>query len=169
MKARVGDHIVLATVHPDGPTRSGRVVALGDADGGPPYVVRWDDGEVGSLYPGRGAVLSIGDRAPQAEAPPRAVPLDALPGAIAQAMREAPGVAGSAPPVREWSVRIAIVEAGDDTSATVMLISDAPTPLTARGSAHRMAQDPAVPQIGDEVAVARALRHLADRLVDTVG
>src|SRR5450631_3578275 len=41
------------------------------------------------------------------------------------------------------------------------------THLTARGQSHRGAPDPFVPEIGDEVAVARAPRHLADQLLDT--
>lgn len=36
-----------------------------------------------------------------------------------------------------------------------------------RGHARRSTDDISVPEIGDEVAVARALRRLADRLLDT--
>ena len=58
------------------------------------------------------------------------------------------------------------VDVAED-SANVVLLTEAPTHLTARGQSHRGAADPAVPEIGDEVAVARALRHLADQLLDT--
>jgi hypothetical protein len=68
--------------------------------------------------------------------------------------------------VREWNVRISIFEAGEDTSATVVLLSDSPEHLSARGTARRSSHDPGVPEIGDEVAVARALRHLADKLME---
>ena len=58
-------------------------------------------------------------------------------------------------------------ESGDDTSANVVLLTEAPTHLTARGQSHRRTRDASVPEIGDEVAVARALRHLADQLLET--
>src|ERR1019366_6825999 len=61
----------------------------------------------------------------------------------------------------------AIFDAGDDTSANVVLLSDAPTHVTARGQSHRRDREAAVPEIGDEVAVARALRHLADQLLES--
>ena len=41
----------------------------------------------------------------------------------------------------------------------------APEALTARGTSHRSSADPGVMHIGDEVAVARALRRLADHLL----
>ena len=62
---------------------------------------------------------------------------------------------------------MSILEAGDDTRASVVLLADAPGPLSARGASHRSSTDDPVATIGDEVAVARALRHLADRLVET--
>jgi len=71
------------------------------------------------------------------------------------------------PHVREWQVRVSIFESGDETSANVVLLTEAPNHLTARGQSHRGTGDTAVPEIGDEVAVARALRHLADQLLDT--
>jgi hypothetical protein len=64
-------------------------------------------------------------------------------------------------------VRVSIFESGDDTSANVVLLTEAPTHLTARGQSHRSTRDTSVPEIGDEVAVARALRHLADQLLET--
>ena len=67
--------------------------------------------------------------------------------------------------MREWHVR-RIFERGDDTDANVVLLADAPQHLTAQGHARR-SDDISVPEIGDEVAVARALRRLADRLLDT--
>jgi len=69
--------------------------------------------------------------------------------------------------VREWQVRVTIFEAGDATDANVVLLSDAATHLTARGESRRSVKDLPVPEIGDEVAVARALRHLADQLLET--
>ena len=66
----------------------------------------------------------------------------------------------------EWHVRISIFERGDDTDANVVLLADAPQHRTAQGHARRSTDDISVPGIGDEVAVARALRRLADRLLD---
>jgi len=71
------------------------------------------------------------------------------------------------PHVREWQVRVSIFESGEDTNANVVLLTEAPTHLTARGQSHRGTGDTFVPEIGDEVAVARALRHLADQLLET--
>ena len=67
--------------------------------------------------------------------------------------------------LREWSVRVTIFEQGDDTTATVALLADSPEALTARGTSRRSGVDPEVTHIGDEVAVARALRRLADHLL----
>ncbi len=151
MRAQVGDHIVLTATRVDDPTRHGEVLEVGGADGGPPWTVRWSDGHVGVFYPGPGAVRSVAPSDTAAPASPA----------------EAAAPAGSGPEhVREWTVRVSLFENGDDTSASVVLLSDAPTHLTAHGASHRSTADRAVPEIGDEVAVARALRHLADRLLD---
>ena len=66
-------------------------------------------------------------------------------------------------------MRASIFESGDDTSANVVLLTEAPTHLSAHGQSHREIGDtsPPIPEIGDEVAVARALRHLADQLLGT--
>jgi len=47
----------------------------------------------------------------------------------------------------------------------VALLADAPEAMTARGTSRRSRGDPGVAHIGDEVAVARALRRLADHLL----
>jgi hypothetical protein len=49
--------------------------------------------------------------------------------------------------------------------AHAVLHTDAPTQLDSRGETRRNPSDIDVPEIGDEVAVARALRRLADRLL----
>ena len=51
-------------------------------------------------------------------------------------------------------------------SANAVLHSDVPAPLDVRGEARRSPADPDLPAVGDEVAAARALRHLADRLLE---
>jgi Domain of unknown function (DUF1918)/Rv2632c-like len=155
MRARVGDRIILAAEHIDQPTRDGEVVEVRGDDGGPPYLVRWSDGHTGLIFPGPGTVLRLG----AADEVVRTAPEPAHPNG-----------GGSTAPVtyvREWTVRVSILESGDDTRASVVLLADAPGPLSARGASHRSEDDDAVATIGDEVAVARALRHLADRLVET--
>lgn len=144
MKAQKGDRIVLAGEQVDRPTRDGEVLEVRGKDGEPPYLVRWSDGHTGLLYPGPGSVLRIGHGTTgAAEAPHPSMP------------------------VKEWQVRVSIFETGDDTTAKVVLVADSPETLAASGESHRSDEDPVVPRIGDEVAVARALRHLADELLDT--
>jgi hypothetical protein len=153
MRARVGDRIILAAEHIDEATRDGEILEIRGAEGAPPYMVRWSDGHTGLIYPGPGAVLRIG-AAPGAPIP-ASVPVTAH--------HHGPEMGH----VREWNVRVSIFESGDETSANVVLIADSPDPVSARGTAHRSSHDVGVPEIGDEVAVARALRHLADKLMET--
>ena len=147
MRAKPGDRIILAGELVDQPTRAGEVVEARGTDGGPPYVVRWEDGHTSTMFPGPGAVLRVSDGASVAHTDVVARPeLGTL---------------------REWTVRVSIFEKGDDTTATVALLADAPEALTAKGSSRRSTADPGVTHIGDELAVARALRRLADQLVAT--
>jgi hypothetical protein len=159
MRANTGDRIVLAGKHVGEPTRDGRVVEARGQDGGPPYVVEWSDGHTGVIYPGPGAVLRV--TGPD-DPPPERAP-------VAQASGDPSGAAGPpepASPTREWTVRVSIFESADDTSARAVLVADAPQRLVATGESHRSHRDEPVAEIGDEVAVARALRHLADTLME---
>ena len=147
MRARTGDRIILAGEVVDQPTRAGEVLQTGP-EGEPPYLVRWQDGHTSSMFPGPGAVLRVvedhGRQAGEQEvAQPRAGTM------------------------RQWDVRVTIFERGEETTATVALVADSPEALTARGSSRRAQDDPDSPLIGDEIAVARALRHLADQLLET--
>jgi hypothetical protein len=166
MKAHPGDRIILAASHVDQATRHGEVIEVGGKDGDPPYLIRWADGHTGLLYPGPGAILRVeAEGEPLAPGPKTALgPDDGVDseGQPAGVIAE-PGQRH----VREWQVRVSIFESGDDTDANVVLLSDAPTHLSARGVSHRSTRDMSVPEIGDEVAVARALRHLADQLLET--
>lgn len=142
MKAAMGDRIVVASTIVDQPLRDGRVVEVRHADGTPPYVVEWSDtGERTLVFPGPDA--HIQHTGPGAPAPqPRRV-------------------------VKTWTATITITEEGAETTATAVLSEEAPQPLDGVGHAHRNPHDPASSVIGDEVAVARALRRLADRLLGT--
>ena len=151
MRAQIGDLIVLAGERVGQPTRDGMVLEVRGQDGGPPYLVRWNDGQTALLYPGPGSVLRVigpGDTATHIPAP-----------------RTRSGLASGADRVHEWTIRVSILE-GDDTTATAVLLTDAPTEFRTTGTSHRSARDPAITQIGDDVAVARALHHLADQLLD---
>ncbi|MFK5632964.1 MULTISPECIES: dsRBD fold-containing protein [unclassified Ornithinimicrobium] len=170
MKAQPGDRIVLAASHVGEPTRDGRVVEVRGDDGGPPFVVEWSDGHTGLIFPGPGAVLRVSsdddeETTTTGGASAAAEPAAASTSTVAPGSQEAAGA--TAPHVREWSVRISLYESGDDTRAQAVLLADSPEHLRASGQSHRAYRDPSVPEIGDEVAVARALRHLADTLMAT--
>ena len=53
MHAHVGDELVIQGHHVGESRRTGEVVEVRGADGGPPYVVRWDDsGRTTLMFPG---------------------------------------------------------------------------------------------------------------------
>jgi len=66
---------------------------------------------------------------------------------------------------KTWDVSVKIAETTDETQATAKLVIDART-FSGIGSARRNPIDPAVPRIGEELAVARALSDLSHRLMD---
>ncbi len=57
MKASVGDHIEIRATHVGETRRQGEVLEVRQADGAPPYLVRWSDGPEGLFFPGPDAVL----------------------------------------------------------------------------------------------------------------
>lgn len=69
-----------------------------------------------------------------------------------------------------WSVEIQLFEGDEDTSARATLISGQGPgrrrTVTGSGRAHRKGGDVPVAEIGAEIATARALRDLADRLLN---
>lgn len=66
----------------------------------------------------------------------------------------------------DWTVRISLDEDGDHTHARAVLSSRDGVTLTSVGDARRNPHDAVVPEIGEELAAARALYALADRLMD---
>jgi hypothetical protein len=68
---------------------------------------------------------------------------------------------------RTWTVEITISEQEDErrTHAAAVLHSVRPL-LRGEGEAHRSPRDREVPEIGDELATARALADLAYKLLD---
>lgn len=78
---------------------------------------------------------------------------------------------------RTWHVHLSLATASDvprpdhaTTIAHAVLAPDGTTRLTGTGRAHRHPGDVDVPDVGDDIAVARALGELSDRLVaDALG
>jgi hypothetical protein len=144
MKAQVGDRIILAGTRVDDPVRDGEVLEVKGSDGGAPYTVRWSDGHTGLVYPGPGAVMRV---------------------------ETGTGVSGTSESTthsahsKTWRLQVSVVETGNNTRATALLISDQPGEFRGQGDSHRSPGDEPMGAIGDEVAVARALRHLADSLL----
>ncbi len=66
---------------------------------------------------------------------------------------------------KTWHVDIFIGEREGRTHAEARLRPGDEVTLTATGTARLNPADRDVPEIGDELAVARALSHLADRLL----
>ena len=146
MRASVGDRIMVASTVVDQPPRDGRVVEVRHPDGSPPYLVEWSDtGERTLLFPGADSRVSTHEHKSD------------------QSTRASAATATE----KVWTVQVHVREEGDETSATAVLGVEAPARLDARGTSHRNPHDPASAIIGDEVAVARALRMLADRLLET--
>ena len=69
--------------------------------------------------------------------------------------------------MHDWRVRVTIFESDDETDAHAVLLADSPNHLRASGHSRRGPEDHPVPEIGDEVAVARALRRFAKQLLET--
>ncbi|MCM4084846.1 DUF1876 domain-containing protein [Paractinoplanes hotanensis] len=69
---------------------------------------------------------------------------------------------------RTWTIEVSISEHEDErrTRATAVLRTDTRTPLRGEGEARRRPADTDVPEIGDELATARALADLAYKLLD---
>ncbi len=66
--------------------------------------------------------------------------------------------------VHTWIVSLHVFEHDDTTSVDAVLKTEAGM-LHGKGTARKNPKDANVPEIGDEVAAARALRDLADRLL----
>ncbi|WAX57661.1 DUF1876 domain-containing protein [Jatrophihabitans cynanchi] len=66
--------------------------------------------------------------------------------------------------IQEWPIQVWITEEDDRTTARAVL-NTRDNVLTADGVARRSPRDPAVPEIGDEIAVGRALAELGRQLL----
>jgi hypothetical protein len=70
------------------------------------------------------------------------------------------------PRAKSWTVHIDLGEHEGTTRAIAHLETGDRTSLTGTGSARLNPADPDVPEIGDELAAARALSELAHALLD---
>lgn len=70
--------------------------------------------------------------------------------------------------VAEWRAHVHLFEHDSMTQARVVIDTGA-NKLTSEGLARRHPVDPEVPEIGDELAVGRALIELGERLVRAAG
>lgn len=71
--------------------------------------------------------------------------------------------------VNRWTVEVMIGERAGRTYAEASLHDDIGNRLVGVGRAVLDPDEPDVPEIGDEIAVARALMDLGRRLLDTAG
>jgi len=65
-----------------------------------------------------------------------------------------------------WTVTVSLFEEGDFTKASAVLHAGDTERLRGHGSARRNPRDPSVPEIGAELAAARALSDLSHKLLD---
>ena len=70
--------------------------------------------------------------------------------------------------VAEWLANVHLFEDDDSTHARVTLDTGSAV-LVGVGVARRRPGDPAVPEIGDELAVGRAFVELGERLIAAAG
>jgi len=64
MNVTAGDRIIIRGRHTGQPVRACRVVEVRGSEGGPPYLVRWDDsGHETLFFPGTDATVEHTDRA----------------------------------------------------------------------------------------------------------
>lgn len=149
MRAQIGDRLVIERPRDSLPSREGVVVEIRGADGAPPYRVRWlDDGHETLVYPG-----------------PDAHVVPAVPG-----RGEDSGTSGLPPPhtTKRMNVDIVVSEESEDgsvrTLAEAELSAGEWANLRGHGMARKHPADVDVPEIGDELAVSRALSDLARKL-----
>lgn len=58
MQANVGDRLVIKGHHVGAPDRDGEIIEVKGEDGGPPFVVRWEDtGHETLFFPGSDAIV----------------------------------------------------------------------------------------------------------------
>lgn len=158
MRARIGDRIVVERPRDDLPARQGTVIAVQGERGAPPYRVRWsDDGRETLLFPGPDAhIESAGSVRPEERRAEERRAEAMIPGPRQE------------PTMKRWNVAIAVTEESDGDSVRTVAEAELSTNewanLRGHGEARKNPTDVDVPEIGDELAVARALDDLAHKL-----
>jgi hypothetical protein len=156
MHAAVGDRIIVASATLGAPARDGEILEVHGTNGEAPYLVRWSDtGRESLFFPGSDVHMQHYE-APQGQAV-----------AARPAAERSDQPSRSASHVGNWHIDLYLSESNESTTAHAVLHGATPTTLDSRGAARHKAGEANVPEIGDEVAVARALRALADRLIAT--
>ncbi|MFK0156105.1 DUF1876 domain-containing protein [Streptomyces sp. NPDC090493] len=67
----------------------------------------------------------------------------------------------------EWKVRLHFFEEDDGTTKAHVVLDTGTTEISGNGTAHCHPADTNVPEIGDELAVGRAMNDLAQQLLNT--
>ncbi|MEX2290433.1 MAG: DUF1918 domain-containing protein [Mycobacteriales bacterium] len=62
MHAGKGDHVTVPGRHVGDPERHGEVLEIRGPDGGPPYLIRWDNGHERLVCPGAEMRFTAGTR-----------------------------------------------------------------------------------------------------------
>jgi Domain of unknown function (DUF1918) len=60
MQAKVGETLILKSHHVGEPDRTGEILEVRGEGGAPPFLVRFDDGHEGLVFPGPDAVVQHG-------------------------------------------------------------------------------------------------------------
>jgi hypothetical protein len=71
--------------------------------------------------------------------------------------------------VAEWDIRIYLFEHDDDSTVARVVLNTGVNTLRSEGLARRNPADVPAPEIGDELAVGRALIDLGNQLTATAG
>ncbi|MBR8743082.1 dsRBD fold-containing protein [Nocardiopsis sp. MG754419] len=144
MRARVGDRLVIESPNADTHRRTGVVVEVRGRLGEPPYQVRWLDGGEGRralVYPGPDAHIEHAAHV---------------------------GGADAMQTMKRWNVDVVVAEESEGeaarTWAEVGLVAEDGTALRGHGMARKHPTDMDVPEIGEELAVSRALSDLSRQL-----
>jgi hypothetical protein len=57
MHASVGDRLIVHGTHVDDPVKDGEILEVRGKNGEPPFLVRWEDGHEGLVFPGPDATV----------------------------------------------------------------------------------------------------------------
>lgn len=150
MRAQVGDHLVVEGPREDIHSRTGVVTEVRGPDGAPPYQVRWMDEDADHevlVYPGPDAHIEHSPEDEPAQQRKGADPMHTM---------------------KRWNVDVLVGEETEGEStrtwAEVGLVADDGSTLRGHGMARKHPADKDIPEIGDELAVSRALSDLSRQL-----